>query len=272
MYFGYLCSLLVSLLFAASTVVYGSVEVISRDPMAQKISFDVRSRSKAVVKLLQTRTLPASRLTTIAIVVGVIGGVAMVAAISLVILLLARKRRDRRQGGDLVDSALTSPAQDMLHFPRDNSLKHTRPLMPPAPDPVEHKRHPYVYQHLSTPPSPMPLRATTEASESAWFMGNGDDEIDSPRKISSDYALDGKTARKKTSRQKLDPGLNPSPNPTPRDNGVPVPSVTTVSSQTRSTESGRSPKASSPSTMRALPPPPPMPLRDSGTLPLMFQK
>ncbi|KAJ7165583.1 hypothetical protein C8R43DRAFT_986917 [Mycena crocata] len=150
--------------------------------------------------ILSRRAPKLNRLTTITIVVGVIGGVAMVGALFLGILLVIRKQRDRRRSQDLDLSA--TKTQDMVRFP---SNTNTAPIFDTS---AQTKERPYyVYQHLPprSPPQPEPRRL--DDMQSGWFLDRAEPVPNVPQMARTPPTLH--TVSSKTSHQKLDTEQNP---------------------------------------------------------------
>jgi hypothetical protein len=148
--------------------------------------------------ILWRRTTRLDRSTITVITVGVIGGVAMVAALFFGILLVLQKRRERQKLRNLASG------KNILQFP-----SRTNPALVPVPDSFSppSKERPYAYQNVppSSPPKPEPR--TLDNVESAWFLneGNGYAEPQRARTPPGRHTLP-----RKTSRQRLEAGQNPS--------------------------------------------------------------
>ncbi|KAJ7476958.1 hypothetical protein B0H11DRAFT_2031394 [Mycena galericulata] len=135
----------------------------SEDPMAQ--GSPAEGVEAKLTNLWRRAPRLDNRLTTITIVVGVIGGTAMLAALFLALLLVLRRQRDRRSAKQSSDTAKT-----MVRFPSENK---GAPL-PTAFSPPYKERpyHPYQNVPFQSPPQAEPRRL--DNLESAWFLDNAD--------------------------------------------------------------------------------------------------
>ncbi|KAJ7667084.1 hypothetical protein B0H17DRAFT_258575 [Mycena rosella] len=213
--------------------------MVSEDQMAQPYA----GKGAESATMLWRRAPQLNRLTTTTIVVGVIGGGAMVGALFLGILLVIRKQRERRKGRDAIQSS-TVIGQNTAHFPANNSMAP----MPDAFAPQSKERPYYVYQHLPAPvsplnPEPLQLEPPRRADnmESAWFMDdsrqgeqtlrqNNPPQPAASRKVSREPSIPEEisttrprtTSQTRRSESDSRPG-RPLPRPSPRNLPPPLP-------------------------------------------------
>ncbi|KAJ6579565.1 hypothetical protein DFH09DRAFT_1310221 [Mycena vulgaris] len=202
-------------------------------PMVQRNA----RKGKETMAVLWRRAPHLNRLTTTTIVVGVIGGVAMIGVFFLGILLVIRKQRERRKLRDVIQQS--TPNFGMVRFP---TADNTTP-MPDSFAPQSKERPYYAYQHLpGFPSAPQPARSQGGSTESAWFM----DAADDPRNVQPRRAKTPSVRRTPStpgSRQKVDaekqsttqarrsesdstPPSGPLPKPRPRNLPPPLPQPT----------------------------------------------
>ncbi|KAF7331047.1 hypothetical protein MVEN_02445000 [Mycena venus] len=130
-----------------------SFPVASDDLISQERS------SEPASTILWRRTARLDRSTTIAVVVGTIGGVAMIATLFLGLLLVLRKRRERQKL-----QILASDQKDIVQFP-DFLASVPGPFAPHS------KERPYAYQNVPPRSPPQSHTLSLDNAESAWFVG-----------------------------------------------------------------------------------------------------
>ncbi|KAF8173815.1 hypothetical protein K438DRAFT_1980690 [Mycena galopus ATCC 62051] len=158
-----------------NTVGLRDVMSVSDDLMPQGKSLEVISR------ILSKRTAQLGHLTAITIIIGVVGGVAMVAALFLGILLVLRNRRKRRNVG-------VNPTKNEIRFPSGDDPV---PFTPPS------EEQPYTYQNLPPRSPSQPESYPLDDMKSVWFM---DEENGRPQS----QKVPGKRTASKKSGQKFD--------------------------------------------------------------------
>ncbi|KAJ7983032.1 hypothetical protein DFH06DRAFT_1466963 [Mycena polygramma] len=153
----------------------------SKDPMSQE---GLGTVSKT---MLWKRAARLNRETTTTIIVGVIGGIAMIGALFLGILLVVRKRLDRKKLRALTSGKNAGPLPS----------KNNPPLVPET-APPESKERPYAYQNVPPLSPAQPKQRGLDTAESAWFLDDGDSERGqpgSPRPPPVGYTLSNETSQ-----------------------------------------------------------------------------
>ncbi|KAJ7499700.1 hypothetical protein FB451DRAFT_1549241 [Mycena latifolia] len=209
-----------------------------------------------VPAMLWKRAPKLDRLTTTTIVVGVIGGVAMVGALFLGIVLVVRKQRERQKRRDALQSS-PKPGQDIVHF-------QTKSTVAPIPDgfaPQSKERPYYAYQHLPAPASPpQPERRLPDNMESAWFVDKADAKLGGQSQRAKTPPV-RRTPSRQTSRQDM--------------NAIPegISRGETTSSHARRSESDSRPSGTK-SRTRIIPPPllPPTHESERPPSPIVFRQ
>ncbi|KAJ7721336.1 hypothetical protein DFH07DRAFT_857854 [Mycena maculata] len=178
--------------------------------------------AEATTSTLWKRAAHPNRSTTITIVVGVIGGVALVAAVFLGILLFMRSQRDRQRARDS-----TSKAHD-IEFPAANQSPAAKPdTFPPQP-----KDRPYYASEHVPAQSPPQVPRRPDNMQSGWFLDTGNEipktaPPETPERVKTPSVRP--TVTRKTSRPRFDAEQNS----TIPENPAPA----TTSSRTRRSES-----------------------------------
>ncbi|KAJ7123194.1 hypothetical protein C8R44DRAFT_162577 [Mycena epipterygia] len=133
---------------------YPYIRVVPEEVMARR---NTGTGAEAASTTLSRRSPRLDRSTIITIIVGAIGGVAMVATLSLAILLLIRKQRQKARG--------LAQSSTKAHFPTGSN-----PAPPDALSPKTKERPYYGFQHFpSAPPSPPQAAPRVDNMESVWF-------------------------------------------------------------------------------------------------------